>query len=128
MTSTFNATMCSEKNTVDDTIMTWAASDSNLSHIGINDCTLCENISSDVVRVGWALYNSLDCGDLSLASFWIVNANFVCRKDTNKIVATGFAVDLPLYFSNQSELLLTADFCPSLATSLNSATACGLSA
>jgi hypothetical protein len=54
-----------------------------------------------------------------LSVLGVVDADLVSGHDANHGVATGLSVDLSLGFTNEGELLLSGNFCGTLAASLN---------
>ena len=95
-----------EENAVDDAVLTRSGRDFDVAFTGFDDCTLDEDVSSNVVWIGFILDDVDDVSVDRLTGLWIVDRDLVGSHDTNHGVATGFAVDLASRFANESELLL----------------------
>jgi len=98
-----------------------------MAFVGVDDCTLGEDVTAYVVGVGWTLDHSLDGYLLGLAGARVVDANLVVDQYPDEDVPACLSINLASGLADQSELLLAADFSPSLAACLNPSSTTGLS-
>ena len=99
---------CSLKeNAVDDSVLPRSGRNLDVAFTGFDNCTLHEDVSSDVVWIGFVLNHVDDVSVDGLTGLWIVNRDLVGSHDTNHGVAASLAVDLASSLTDESELLLS---------------------
>ena len=108
-----------EQDAVDDTVFARAGRDAHSAFVRLDDGTLDQDVSSNVVGVGSVLNHAVNGAQGRLPVLRVVDAHLVGGHHADHGVATGFAVDLPLGFANEGELLLSGNFGRSLAACLN---------
>ena len=62
-----------DEDAVDDAIFSWTGSDLHSTLVGFDDCALDEDVSTDVVWIGFILNHIVNGTEGGLARLWIVD-------------------------------------------------------
>ena len=103
-----------EQYSVDNAILTRAAHDAGAAKLGLDDCTLGEQVPAHVVRVCRVLLHGLDLCFFGLAGFGIGDVRKQCPEGTDLVIPAERTDNPVPLFADMGICRFETDFRPSL--------------